>query len=164
MRHQVSKRKLNRTSSHRKSMFENMSASLLEHEQIKTTLPKAKDLRSVVEKIITFGKKGDLNSRRIAFSKLRDNDIVKKLFDTLAKRYKDRKGGYTRIIKAGFRHGDNSPMAVIELVDRDVKAKGMRQMADVAAKKVAAKPIDAPKDAPKSEAKEPKKSDKKSDK
>ena len=128
MRHQVAKRKLNRTTAHRLSMFENMSVSLIEHEQIKTTLPKAKELRSFVEKLITFGKKGDLNYRRIAFAKLRDEEAVKKLFDVLASRYKTRNGGYTRVLKAGFRYGDNSPMAIIELVDRDITAKGKKQL------------------------------------
>ena len=124
MRHKMSGRKLNRTSSHRKAMFVNMTASLLRHEQIKTTKPKAKDLRSFAEKMITLGKRGDLHARRKAMSFLQDKDVVSKLFDTLAERYKDRKGGYTRVLAAGFRYGDSAPMAVIELVDRDTDAKG----------------------------------------
>ena len=124
MRHRQSGRKLNRTSSHRKSLFKNMAQALLKHEQIVTTLPKAKELKRVVEKLITLGKKGNLHSRRLAFNQIRDKDMVSKLFDTLAKRYSDRKGGYTRVLKAGFRYGDSAPMAVIELVDRDENAKG----------------------------------------
>ena len=117
-------RKLNRTSSHRRAMFVNMTASLLRHEQIKTTKPKAKDLRSFAEKMITLGKRGDLHARRKAMSFLQDKAVVSKLFDTLAERYKDRQGGYTRVLAAGFRYGDSAPMAVIELVDRDPDAKG----------------------------------------
>ena len=124
MRHRQSGRKLNRTSSHRKSLFKNMAQALLKHEQIVTTLPKAKELKRVVEKLITLGKKGNLHSRRLAFNQIRDKDMVSKLFDNLAKRYTDRKGGYTRVLKAGFRYGDSAPMAVIELVDRDENAKG----------------------------------------
>ncbi len=124
MRHRQSGRKLNRTSSHRKSLFKNMAQALLKHEQIVTTLPKAKELKRVVEKLITLGKKGNLHSRRLAFNQIRDKDMVAKLFDNLAKRYSDRKGGYTRVLKAGFRYGDSAPMAVIELVDRDENAKG----------------------------------------
>lgn len=124
MRHGMSGRKLNRTSSHRKAMFENMAASLIKHEQIKTTLPKAKDLRAVVERLITLGKKGGLANRRRAFAMLRDETMVAKLFDALAKRYEKRAGGYTRVLKAGFRYGDAAPLAVIELVERDVTAKG----------------------------------------
>ena len=124
MRHRQSGRKLNRTTSHRKSLFKNMAQALLKHEQIVTTLPKAKELRRVVEKLITLGKKGNLHSRRLAFNQIRDKDMVSKLFDSLAKRYSDRKGGYTRVLKAGFRYGDTAPMAVIELVDRDENAKG----------------------------------------
>ena len=123
MRHRKSGRKLNRTSSHRKSLFKNMAQALLKHEQIVTTLPKAKELKRVVEKLITLGKKGNLHSRRLAFNQIRDKDMVSKLFDSLAKRYSDRKGGYTRVLKAGFRYGDSAPMAVIELVDRDENAK-----------------------------------------
>jgi large subunit ribosomal protein L17 len=124
MRHGFSGRRLNRSSAHRKAMFANMSASLIKHEQIVTTLPKAKDLRPIVEKLVTLAKKGGLHARRQAVSEIKDVDQVKKLFDVLAARYKDRKGGYTRIMKAGFRHGDNAPVAVIEFVDRDVKEKG----------------------------------------
>ncbi len=124
MRHARQGRKLNRTSTHRKAMFANMAAALLKHEQIKSTLPKAKDLRRVVDRLITLGKRGDLHARRQALSILRDRKIATKLFDGLAKRYKDRPGGYTRVIKAGFRYGDMAPMGVIELVDRDVEAKG----------------------------------------
>ena len=124
MRHRQSGRKLNRTSSHRKSLFKNMAQALLKHEQIVTTLPKAKELKRVVEKLITLGKKGNLHSRRLAFNQIRDKDIVSKLFDSIAKRYSDRKGGYTRVLKAGFRYGDSAPMAVIELVDRDENARG----------------------------------------
>ena len=124
MRHRQSGRKLNRTSSHRKSLFKNMAQALFKHEQIVTTLPKAKELKRVVEKLITLGKKGNLHSRRLAFNQIRDKDMVSKLFDNLAKRYLDRKGGYTRVLKAGFRYGDSAPMAVIELVDRDENAKG----------------------------------------
>ena len=124
MRHGMSGRKLNRTSSHRKAMFANMAVALLKHEQIKTTLPKAKDLRRVVDKLITLGKRGDLHARRQAHSVLRDDKITAKLFDELAGRYESRAGGYTRVLKAGFRHGDMAPMAYIELVDRNVDAKG----------------------------------------
>ncbi len=124
MRHGMSGRKLNRTSSHRKAMFANMAVALLKHEQIKTTLPKAKDLRRVVDKLITLGKRGDLHARRQALSVLRDDKITAKLFDELASRYESRPGGYTRVLKAGFRHGDMAPMAFIELVERNVDAKG----------------------------------------
>ncbi len=124
MRHGFRGRRFNRTSEHRKAMFANMSAALIKHEQIVTTLPKAKDLRPVVEKLITLGKRGDLHARRLAMSQLRDAAMVKKLFDVLGQRYKGRPGGYTRVLKAGFRYGDNAPMAVIEFVDRDVDARG----------------------------------------
>ena len=124
MRHRKQGRKLNRTQSHRKAMFMNMSVSLLTHEQIVTTLPKAKELRAVVDKLITLGKRGDLHARRQAAAQLQNNETVQKLFSTLAERYKERPGGYTRVLKAGFRYGDNAPMAVIELVDRDPDAKG----------------------------------------
>ncbi|WP_404403625.1 50S ribosomal protein L17 [Pelagibacterium halotolerans] len=124
MRHGKSGRKLNRTSSHRKAMFKNMSAALIKHEQIVTTLPKAKDLRPIVEKLITLGKRGDLHARRQAAAQIGDEAMAKKLFEVLGPRYKDRNGGYTRVLKAGFRHGDNAPMAVIEFVDRDVSARG----------------------------------------
>ena len=124
MRHRKSGRKLNRTSSHRKAMFANMAASLIEHEQIVTTLPKAKELRPIVDKLVTLAKKGDLASRRLAISRVRDVAMVRKLFDTIGPRYEDRNGGYTRVLKAGFRYGDSAPMAVIEFVDRDETAKG----------------------------------------
>ncbi|QDH16455.1 50S ribosomal protein L17 [Swingsia samuiensis] len=124
MRHGVSGRKLNVTSSHRAAMFRNMAVALIKHEQITTTLPKAKELRPVVEKLITLGKRGDLHARRQAFAQLRDDAIVSKLFSTVAERYKSRAGGYSRVLKAGMRYGDNADMAVIELVDRDVAAKG----------------------------------------
>jgi len=124
MRHGKAHRKLNRTAEHRKAMFANMAQALIKHEQILTTLPKAKDLRSVVEKLITLGKRGDLHARRQAIAQVRDVALVKKLFDVLGPRYKDRNGGYTRVLKAGFRFGDNAPLGVIELVDRDVDAKG----------------------------------------
>ena len=125
MRHGKVHRKLNRTAEHRRAMFGNMCAALIKHEQIVTTLPKAKELRPVVEKLVTLAKKGDLAARRQAISEMRDVDQVKKLFDTLAPRYKDRHGGYTRVLKAGFRYGDSAPVAVIEFVDRDVDAKGL---------------------------------------
>lgn len=124
MRHGLKQRKLNRKSQHRKAMFANMAAALVKHEQITTTLPKAKELRPFVEKLITLGKKGGLANRRQAMSKMRDETQVAKLFDTLAERYAEREGGYIRIMKAGFRYGDNAPRAVIELVDRDEDAKG----------------------------------------
>jgi len=124
MYHGRKKRRFNRTAEHRKAMFANMSQALIKHEQIVTTLPKAKDLRPVVEKLITLGKRGDLHARRQAIAQMKDVDLVRKLFDVLGPRYKDRQGGYTRVLKAGFRYGDNAPMAVIEFVDRDVSAKG----------------------------------------
>ncbi len=124
MRHGMSGRKLNRTASHRKALFANMAAALIKHEQIKTTLPKAKDLRPIVEKLITLGKHGGLANRRRAYAMLRDDVIVSKLFGAIAERYAGRTGGYTRVLKAGFRYGDAAPMAVIEFVDRDVSAKG----------------------------------------
>ena len=124
MRHRNQGRKLNRSSSHRKAMFANMACSLIKHEQITTTLPKAKELRPVVEKLITLGKRGDLHARRQAYSQLPDRAMVAKLFDELAERYADRNGGYTRVIRANFRYGDAAPMAVIEFVDRNVDAKG----------------------------------------
>ena len=124
MRHRMSGRKLNRTSQHRQMLFRNMSQALIKHEQIVTTLAKARELRPVVERLITLGKRGDLHARRQAFARLRDNDMVSKLFDTLAERYADRQGGYTRIIKAGYRYGDSAAMAVIEFVDRDEDARG----------------------------------------
>jgi large subunit ribosomal protein L17 len=124
MRHGNRGRKFNRTAAHRKAMFANMAAALIKHEQIVTTLPKAKDLRPVVEKLITLAKKGGLHARRQAISQIRDESQVAKLFATLAPRYKERMGGYTRVLKAGFRFGDNAPMAVIEFVDRDISEKG----------------------------------------
>ena len=129
MRHQKQGRKLNRTASHRKAMFANMAASLIEHEQIVTTLPKAKDLRPIAEKLVTLGKRGDLHARRQAISQIRDVEQVKKLFDVIGPRYKDRNGGYTRVLKAGFRFGDNAAMAVIEFVDRVVEAQGAKDRA-----------------------------------
>ena len=125
MRHGKVHRKFNRTSEHRRAMFANMAAALIKHEQIVTTLPKAKDLRPVVEKLITLGKRGDLHARRQAVAKIRDIAMVKKLFEVLGPRYKERNGGYTRVLKAGFRYGDSAPVAVIELVDRDEAAKGL---------------------------------------
>ena len=125
MKHNIKNKKLNKTSSHRKAMFMNMSNALIKHEQITTTLAKAKELRRFVEKIVTLGKKGDLTSRRKTISTLQDNKMTKKVFDVLADRYKNRSGGYTRIIKLGNRFGDNAPTAVIEFVDRDENAKGL---------------------------------------
>ncbi len=125
MRHGMSGRKLNRKSQHRRAMFANLANALFKHEQIETTLPKAKDLRSYAERLITLAKRGDLHARRLAMSRLRDKTVVSKLFSTLAERYADRSGGYTRVLKAGFRYGDAAPMAVIELVDRDPEAKGL---------------------------------------
>ena len=124
MRHGNAHRKLNRTSSHRTAMFANMAASLIKHEQITTTLPKAKELRPFVEKLVTLAKRGDLHARRLAVSRVRDQDQVRKLFDTIGPRYQTREGGYIRIMKAGFRHGDDAAMAVIEFVDRDPAEKG----------------------------------------
>jgi len=124
MKHNIGHRKLNRTSSHRKSLLMNLSNALIKHEQITTTLTKAKELRPFVEKIVTLGKKGNLESRRKAIAILQDNKMTTKIFDTFADRYKDRKGGYTRIVKIGNRYGDNAPTAVIEFVDRDEEAKG----------------------------------------
>ena len=124
MRHGVAHRKLGRTTAHRTAMFANMAASLIKHEQIVTTLPKAKDLRPVIEKLVTLCKRGDLHSRRLAIAQIKDADMVAKLIDVLGPRYKTRHGGYTRVLKAGFRYGDNAPMAVIEFVDRDPSEKG----------------------------------------
>mgnify|MGYP001261632386 CR=1 FL=1 len=126
MRHGNSNRKLNRTHEHRKAMFANMVCSLIEHEQIQTTLPKAKELKKIIDKYITLGKKGSLHSRRLAISRLKQNSAVIKLFEKLAPRYEKRNGGYSRVLKAGFRYGDAAPLAVIELVDRDVSAKGAK--------------------------------------
>jgi len=125
MRHARGYRRLNRTHEHRKALFSNMAGSLIEHEQIKTTLPKAKELRPIIEKMITLAKRGDLHARRLAASKLKQDAYVAKLFDILGPRYKDRQGGYARVLKVGFRYGDMAPMAIIELVDRDPSAKGL---------------------------------------
>jgi len=133
MRHGNAHRKLNRTAEHRKAMFANMAAALIKHEQIKTTLPKAKELKRIADKLITLGKRGDLHARRLAHAELKQDAAVAKLFGTLAPRYKDRSGGYTRVLKAGFRYGDAAPMAIIELVDRDPAAKGAGDKARVAA-------------------------------
>ena len=138
MRHKKAGRRFSRDSSHRQAMFSNMAASLIRHEQIVTTLPKAKDLQRVVDKYITLAKRGDLNSRRLAASRMRDEDMVKKLFAVLAPRYKDRNGGYTRVLKAGYRYGDSAPVAVIELVDRDEAVKGQEDRARTNADKAAA--------------------------
>ncbi|QFT31741.1 50S ribosomal protein L17 [Roseibium porphyridii] len=137
MRHGKAGRKLNRTSSHRKAMFANMAASLIKHEQIVTTLPKAKEMKPIIDKLITLGKRGDLHARRQAISQIRDTAMVAKLFDTLGERYKERNGGYSRVLKAGFRYGDNAPMAVIELVDRDPEARGADDRARVEAEEAA---------------------------
>ena len=124
MKHRIKGKKLNRTSSHRKALFKNMAQAIIKHEQIVTTLPKAKTMKPIVDKLISLGKKGSLHARRQAFSKLRDENMVAKLFGTLAPRYADRNGGYTRVLKAGYRYGDAAAMAVIELVDRDDDARG----------------------------------------
>ena len=131
MKHNIKHRKLNRTSSHRKALLMNMSNALIKHEQITTTLPKAKELRPIVEKLITLAKKGDLHARRQARSQLKEDQYVTKLFDVLGPRYAERKGGYIRVLKAGFRYGDMAPMAIIEFVDRDVDAKGAADKARV---------------------------------
>ena len=133
MRHAKTGRKFSRTASHRKAMFANMAAALIRHEQIITTLPKAKDLRPIVERLVTLGKRGDLHARRQAISQIRDLDAVQKLFATIGPRYSERHGGYLRVLKAGFRHGDNAAVAVIEFVDRDVEAKGAEDRARTAA-------------------------------
>lgn len=124
MRHRRAGRKLNRTASHRRALFSNMAAALIKHEQVVTTLPKAKELRRVVDRLVTLAKRGNLHSRRLAVARVRDEAMVKKLFDILGPRYKERSGGYSRVLKAGYRHGDSAPMAVIELVDRDPEARG----------------------------------------
>lgn len=155
--------------SQRRALFSNLTNALLMHEQINVTLPRAKELRTFADGMISYAKKGDLNSRRLALAFLRDNEVVSKLFSTLAERYKDRNGGYTRVIKAGFRYGDCAPMAIIELVDRDVNAKGAKDLARVAAEKAAAAaqeaqeaPVEAaPKAEKKSEAKKEEKTEKK---
>jgi large subunit ribosomal protein L17 len=133
MRHGFRGRRFSRTASHRKAMFANLAQALITHEQITTTLPKAKDLRPVVEKLVTLGKRGDLHARRQAIAQIRDEDVVRKLFDVIAKRYAARNGGYLRIMKAGFRFGDAAPMAVIEFVERDIDAKGSADKVRVAA-------------------------------
>ena len=138
MRHGMKHRKLNMPRSQRRALFSNLTNALLNHEQITVTLPRAKELRTFADNMITYAKKGDLNSRRIALGFLRDNDVVSKLFSTLAERYKDRNGGYPPVVKAGIRYGDAAPMAIIELVDRDVNAKGAADKARVAAEKAAA--------------------------
>ena len=132
MRHSKGYRRLNRTHEHRKALFANMAGSLIEHEQIKTTLPKAKELRPIVEKLITLSKRGDLHARRLASAQLKEDQYVTKLFDVLAPRYTERKGGYTRVLRAGFRYGDMAPMAIIEFVDRDISAKGAADKSRVA--------------------------------
>jgi len=132
MRHSKGYRRLNRTHEHRKALFANMAGSLIEHEQIKTTLPKAKELRPIVEKLITLAKRGDLHARRLAASQLKEDQYVTKLFDVLGPRYTERAGGYTRVLRAGFRYGDMAPMAIIEFLDRDVAAKGAADKARVA--------------------------------
>ncbi|MFC3060864.1 50S ribosomal protein L17 [Paenirhodobacter populi] len=137
MRHARGYRRLNRTAEHRKALFSNMAGSLIEHEQIKTTLPKAKELRPVIEKLITLAKRGDLHARRQVAAALKEDKDVAKLFDVLAARYKDRQGGYTRVLKAGFRYGDMAPMAIIEFVDRDVEAKGKADKARLEAEEAA---------------------------
>ncbi|AHC99503.1 MULTISPECIES: 50S ribosomal protein L17 [Leisingera] len=138
MRHARGYRRLNRTHEHRKALFSNMCGSLIEHEQIKTTLPKAKELRPIIEKMITLAKRGDLHARRQAASKLKQDKDVAKLFEVLGPRYKDRQGGYVRILKAGFRYGDMAPMAIIEFVDRDTAAKGAADKARLEAAEAAA--------------------------
>ena len=137
MRHGAGYRKLNRTHEHRKAMFSNMAGSLIEHEQIKTTLPKAKDLKRVVDKLITLGKRGDLHARRQAAARLKQDAHVAKLFEVLGPRYKERNGGYVRVLKAGFRYGDMAPMAIVELVDRDPEAKGAADRARLEAEEAA---------------------------
>ena len=132
MRHSKGYRRLNRTHEHRKALFANMAGSLIEHEQIKTTLQKAKELRPIVEKLITLSKRGDLHARRLASAQLKEDQYVTKLFDVLGPRYTERQGGYTRVLRAGFRYGDMAPMAIIEFVDRDISAKGAADKARVA--------------------------------
>ena len=143
MRHAKTHRKFNRRSDHRRSMLANLAASLIKHEQITTTLPKAKDLRPVVEKLVTLGKRGDLHARRQAIAQIRDIPMVKKLFDVLGPRYQSRNGGYTRVLKAGFRYGDSAPVAVIEFVDRDTAAKGVDSGGTAAEKEPEAAPVPA---------------------
>lgn len=153
MRHAMKGRKLGRKSGHRKSMFINLSAALIKHEQISTTLPKAKDLRPQVEKLITLGKRGGLHARRQVLSVLKDAALTDKLFTALAERYKARRGGYTRVLKAGFRYGDNAPMAIIELVDRDESAKGKDSGPVVEAQEESAPAAEAPESKPKAKKK-----------
>jgi large subunit ribosomal protein L17 len=143
MRHKKLGRRFSRDSAHRQAMFSNMASALIRHEQIVTTLPKAKDLKRVVDKYITLAKRGDLNSRRLCASRLRDEDMTKKLFSVLAERYKDRSGGYTRVLKAGYRYGDSAPVAVIELVDRDESVKGREDRARSEAANAAAAQLQA---------------------
>lgn len=138
MRHAHGYRKLNRTAEHRKAMLANMACSLIEHEQIKTTLPKAKELKPYVEKLITLAKRGDLHARRLVAARIQQEAAVKKLFDTLGDRYKERNGGYSRVLRAGFRYGDMAPMAIVELVDRDPDAKGAADRVRVATEEAAA--------------------------
>ena len=161
MKHGDQHRRFNMPKSQRRALFSNLTNALLTHEQISTTLTRAKELRTFAEGMITYAKKGDLNSRRLALAFLRDNEVVSKLFSTLAERYKDRKGGYTRVIKAGFRYGDCAPMAIIELVDRDVNVKGAKDLARVAAEKAAAAAAEAALETPAEEVKAEKKASKK---
>jgi large subunit ribosomal protein L17 len=137
MRHGSGYRRLNRTHEHRKAMFSNLAGALIEHEQIKTTLPKAKDLRRVAEKLVTLAKRGDLHARRLAAAQLKQDAHVAKLFEVLGPRYKERQGGYVRVLKAGFRYGDMAPMAIVELVDRDTTAKGAADRARLEAEETA---------------------------
>lgn len=162
MKHNDQHRRFNMPKSQRRALFSNLTNALLMHEQISTTLTRAKELRTFADGMITYAKKGDLNSRRLALAFLRDNEVVAKLFSTLAERYKNRNGGYTRVLKAGFRYGDCAPMGIIELVDRDVNAKGAKDLARVAAEKAAAAAAEATLEAPaQEEAKAEKKSSKK---
>ena len=163
MRHGDKHRRFNMPKGQRRALFSNLTNALLNHEQITVTLPRAKELRTFADGMISYAKKGDLNSRRMALAFLRDNEVVSKLFSTLAERYKERNGGYTRVIKAGFRYGDCAPMAIIELVDRDVNAKGAKDLARVAAEKAAAAAQEA-QDAPVEAAPEAEKKAKKSKK
>lgn len=166
MRHGMKHRKLNMPRSQRRALFSNLTNALLTHEQINITLPRAKELRTFADNMITYAKKGDLNSRRLALAFLRDETVVSKLFSTLAERYKGRNGGYTRVLKAGIRYGDAAPMAVIELVDRDVNAKGAKDLARVAEEKAAAEAAEkaVAEEVKKAEAKAEKKAEKKSKK
>ena len=161
MRHGMKHRKLNMDTNARKALFSNLTNAVLTHEQIKVTLPRAKELRTFVDNMITLGKKGQLNNRRQALAFLRDNEVVAKLFSTLAERYKNRNGGYTRVLRAGYRYGDCAEMAIIELVDRDVNAKGAKDLARVAAEKAA---IEAAEKAASAEVAKEEKADKKSKK